>query len=153
MQSALLQKYEGVCEVLNGNSREDALFNCLEIQNDNVRLEVVKCLFNVPLKDFDIDEIAQLIKMMGTQNIGAGNTEIVLSYIYWILTKFVGDRDQDAGKIFRSKFGIPAINQGITIFKKNQLREVDDSDEELEKYTLSLSILNFLKFISLDPKL
>jgi hypothetical protein len=48
---------------------------------------------------------------------------------------------------------MPAINQSLTILRKNQLREVDDEDEEEEKYTLSLSILNFLKFVSRDPKL
>lgn len=29
----------------------------------------------------------------------------------------------------------------------------DDEEEEKEKYTLSISILNFLKIVSLDPKL
>ena len=33
---------------------------------------------------------------------------------------------------------------------KNQLREVEDDDEEIEKYTLALSILNFLKVASKD---
>lgn len=78
--------------------------------NDEVRLEVVKCLFNVPLSEFDQDEIAQLIKLISNNNIDAGNTEIILSYIYWILTKLICDREQESGKTFRDKFGLYAVN-------------------------------------------
>ena len=87
---------------------------------------------------------------MGMQNIGAGKTEIVLSYIFWILTKMILDRSSNAGRVFRSKFGMSAINQSLKIMLKNQLREVEDDDEEIEKYTLALSILNFLKVASKD---
>jgi hypothetical protein len=34
---------------------------------------------------------------MQTQNIGAGNTEIIFSFIFWILTKMVvGDENDNA---------------------------------------------------------
>ena len=118
-----------------------------------MKLEVVKCLFHVPLCEFDIDEIRKITTILATQNIGVGNTEIVLSYIFWILTKLVNDRDSEAGRTFRSKFGIAVINQALTILRKNHQRQVDDEEEEREKYTLSLSILNFLKFVSKDSKL
>ena len=36
--------------------------------------------------------------------------------------------------------------------EKNQERQVDDAEEEGEKYTLSLSILNFLKHVSKESK-
>ena len=39
------------------------------------------------------------------------------------------------------------------MLQKNQMRDVDDSEEEIEKNTLSLSILNFLKIASNDKKL
>jgi hypothetical protein len=45
------------------------------------------------------------------------------------------------------------INQALSILRKNHQRQVDDEEEEWEKYTLSLSILNFLKFVSKDSKL
>jgi hypothetical protein len=118
-----------------------------------VKLEVVRCLFHVPLSEFDIDEIRKITMILGTQNIGVGNTEIVLSYIFWILTKLVNDRDSEAGRTFRSKFGMSVINQALSILRKNHQRQVDDEVEEWEKYTLSLSILNFLKFVSKDSKL
>ena len=119
----------------------------------SVKLEVVRCLFHVPLSEFDIDEIRKITMILSTQNIGVGNTEIVLSYIFWILTKLVNDRDSEAGRTFRSKFCMSVINQALSILRKNHQRQVDDEVEEWEKYTLSLSILNFLKFVSKDSKL
>ena len=56
-----------------------------------MRLEVVKCLFNVPLDELDVDEIAEIVNIMKTTNIGVGNTEIVLSYIFWIITNLLKD--------------------------------------------------------------
>ena len=78
---------------LNEAEREDALFKVLDVPRDEVRLEVVKCLFTVPLTEFDQNEISQLIELMQTQNIGAGNTEIIFSFIFWILTKMVMEDD------------------------------------------------------------
>jgi hypothetical protein len=49
---------KGVTDKLNKAEREDALFGVLEVPKDEVRLEVVKCLFTVPLKDFDQNEIS-----------------------------------------------------------------------------------------------
>jgi hypothetical protein len=44
----------------------------------------------VPLDEFDMDEIKVIIKVVsGSNNIGAGRTEVVVSVIYWILTKMV----------------------------------------------------------------
>ena len=73
------------------------MFNCLAIPDDDVKLAVVKCLFVVPVDDFSFPEIEQITKIMGTcSNIGAGQTELVLSTIYWILTKFVlGDAEEE----------------------------------------------------------
>jgi hypothetical protein len=51
---------------------------------------VVECLLVVPLDEFDMDEIKVIIKVIsGCNNIGAGRTEVVVSVIYWILTKMV----------------------------------------------------------------
>jgi hypothetical protein len=63
----------------------------LEIPNDDVKLAVVDCLFNVPLNELDVEEIGYLLRLMCIANIGAGRTEIVLSTIFWILTKLLKD--------------------------------------------------------------
>lgn len=98
---SVYEAYEVCCQSMNENEREDAMFNCLEVPSDDVRLEVVKCLYNVPLAEYDNDEILKLINVISTQNIGAGKTEIVLSQIYWILTKMIIDKELDVGKDFR----------------------------------------------------
>jgi len=82
--------FDDISQSLNDNHREDALFRCLEIPDDEVRLAVVQCLFVVPLDEFDSEEIARITKIMSScSNIGAGKTELVLSTIYWICTKLV----------------------------------------------------------------
>ena len=141
-------KFDQVCAQMNESQRETALFNCLEIPNDDVRLAVVGCMFNVPLGELDVEEIGQLLRLMQYQNIGAGKTEIVLSTIFWILTKLLKDTESLASSQFKTKFSIQAINEALQILKRNQQRVVDDEEEEWEKYVLSLSILNFFKFAS-----
>jgi hypothetical protein len=42
---------------LDENHREDALFNCLAIPDDDVRLAVVECLFVVPLDELAYEEL------------------------------------------------------------------------------------------------
>lgn len=67
------------------------MFLCLQVPNDDLRLEVVKCLFNIPLNEFDVDEIAEIVNIIKITNIGVGNTEIIISYIFWIITNLLKD--------------------------------------------------------------
>lgn len=65
--------FEQIAQNLNDNNRETALFNCLTVPDDGVRLAVVKCLFVVPEEQFDSEELYQICKIMGScVNIGAG---------------------------------------------------------------------------------
>ena len=147
--------YESVCSRLNAAERERALFYCLEIPNDDVRLACVECLYYVPIEEIDAEEIDSLLKLMSPQNIGAGKTELVLSVIFNILSNLISDNSQktsDTTTLFKTKFSYTAISLAINILQKNQERMVDDVEEEAEKYTLSLSILNFLKHVSKESK-
>lgn len=96
--------FNAIAQSLNNNNRETALFNCLAIPDDDVRLAVVKCLYVVPVDQFDSDEISQICKIIvSCVNIGAGKTELVLSTIYWILTKFViGDPNEDSENVYKT---------------------------------------------------
>ena len=76
-------------------------------------------MFNVPLNELDVEEIGKLLRIMEAQNIGAGKTEIVLSTIFWILTKMLKDTESDASRNFKSKFSIQAINEGVKLLKLN----------------------------------
>lgn len=48
-------------------------------------------------------------------------------------------------KIFQDKFGEQTVNDALNILQRNLERVVEHEDDDREKYTLSLSILNFLK--------
>jgi len=52
-EQRLMGHYTEVCEKMDGVFREEALFNCLKIPSDDVKLATVKCLFYVPLHQFD----------------------------------------------------------------------------------------------------
>lgn len=45
----LMKEYEKVCDRMDLANREAALFNCLKIPNDDVKLAVVSCLIYVPI--------------------------------------------------------------------------------------------------------
>ena len=82
-------------------------------------------------------------------NIGTGNTEIVLSTIFWIFTKMMKDNISESSKAIKDEQAKTAIMLALDILTKDMDRKVDDSiDEEQEKYTLALSIINFLQFVS-----
>jgi len=49
-------------------------------------------LYNVNLNELDIEEIEKLCKNLQVTNISAGNTEIILSTIFWILTKLIKEK-------------------------------------------------------------
>lgn len=92
----------------------------MEIPNDEVKLAVVECLNNVPLSEFDTEEIATIIRLLGSyKNIGAGKTELVLAKIFWILTKLTKDKEADSGRNFRMKFGEKAIAEALDILIRN----------------------------------
>ena len=90
--------FKAISKTLNECEREAALLKCLAIPDDGIRVAVVSCLFVVPVRDFSYSEIEQITKIMGAcNNIGAGQTELVLSTIYWILTKFVSGSTDNPG--------------------------------------------------------
>lgn len=82
------QLFSIVADNLNENSREEALFNSLVSQDEEVRLSVVKCLFVVPLEQLDSEEIEKIVEVIDKcTNISEGKTELVLSVLFWIFYK------------------------------------------------------------------
>lgn len=88
-------------------------------------------------------------------NIGAGKNEIMLSTIFWIVSKFVqGDATTDNDSVYRNfqmKFGEQVMTEGINILAKNLARYNNGDEEDKEKYQLSLAIITFLKSSSKCP--
>lgn len=113
-----------------------------------MRLAVVRCLYVVPLDEFDQGEIEQITKIVSaSNNIGAGQTELVLSTIYWICCKLASPdtEEVESNRTFQTKFGEQAVNEALDILMKNSERVMAIKEEDDQKYALSLSILNFLK--------
>ena len=132
---------------MNGRDREEALFGCLESPEDDVKVKVVECLFNVELDQLSPDEVSKLITAMKSRNVGAGQTELVLSHIFWIFCKFQLDAKK---KEEMRKFLEEAVTYGVKILQKNQARDLEDEEELKEKYMLSISIISFLKLHNQD---
>jgi len=115
--------FELVSRALNESSRETALFNCIEVPNDDLKLSVVECLYNVSLAEFDSEELTQIVKVLSScKNIGAGKTELVLAKLFWILAKLTKEEEEDSGKTFRLKFGERAIKEACEILERNMSR-------------------------------
>lgn len=82
--------FRAISDTLNDIERETALFKCLTVPDDDVKLAVVQCLFVVPLAQLDEKEMKTITGLLGKcNNIGAGRTELVISVIFWICCKMV----------------------------------------------------------------
>lgn len=89
--------FDKVSEFLNKNGREDALFNCLVVNNDDVKLAVAGCLLVIPEDELESEEISKICRSMSLcKNISAGETELILSTFYWIVTKFSSNNPNDS---------------------------------------------------------
>lgn len=100
--------FEDFAKSLDRQGREQALLNCLAVPDDNVRLAVVKCLYVVPLDQFDEKEIEQIVKTISQcGDISEGQTELVLSTVYWICCKLVEKQSQqkESSMIFIDQHG------------------------------------------------
>lgn len=146
--------FKEISDNLNENDREKFLFNCFSIPNDKVKLALVNCILQVPLRELDIEEINYLMKVISeSKNIGAGKAEEIISTIFRIFINLVVDIENPASSSFRIKYGKMAISHCLEILLKNQKRKIEDEDEAEEKMMLSVSCLYFLKEASRSPQM
>ena len=54
--------FDKVSDFLNKNGREDALFNCLVVNNDDVKLAVAGCLLVIPEDELEAEEISKICR-------------------------------------------------------------------------------------------
>jgi hypothetical protein len=134
-----------ISTTLNANDREELLFNCLEVQNDSVRLAVVQCLDKIPVEEIDIEETGHIVRILESyKNLGVGRTEEVLSQIFILITKILENGEK--GEEFRNKFGEMVITECLNILYRNQERDLTlFKDENYEKIMLTASGVFFLK--------
>lgn len=84
--------------------------------------------------------------------------ELVISGIYWIFYRFLNalrtTEDEDevpiSCNIFLGKYAEQVIAQALDVLELN-LQRVSDDTEDSEKYILSMSVLQFLKIVSVGP--
>ena len=151
-------------------NREEALFKALSNSDDDVRLSVVQCFFVIPLDQLDGKEIHDIVTIVDSiTNFAVGKMEIILSVVFWIFFQFtlvdeVSEEEAGTQKVlameekkedFQDNHGKNCIEKGLDFLCRNQgeFRIVENEDEDREKYTLSLSILNFIKASSQREKM
>ena len=79
-------------EMLNENGRETLLFDILQVPDDNVKLEAVRCLNNIDVSQIESDELSAFTRLLHSyKNIGAGKTEEVLSLVFLVMAKLLKD--------------------------------------------------------------
>ena len=61
----------------------------------------MEALYNVNLEELSIEEVEVLCKNLQVLNISAGNIEIILGTIFWILTKLIVDKKANSAAEFR----------------------------------------------------
>ena len=84
---------------------------------------------------------------------GVGQIELVLSILFQVLTNIVRDQSREGRETvqrFKEDYLERSIGLSFRLLLANQGRRVSDEDEEAEKAILSLAIVAFLKFITLD---
>jgi len=113
-EKKLLKTFERVCKELDAKNREDRLFLVMnKIKNDKVKAQVMEALYNVNLDELSIEEVETLIKKLEVPNISAGNTEIILASIFWILTKLILDKKANSAEEFRKKLCKETVNESL----------------------------------------
>ncbi|EAS05094.2 hypothetical protein TTHERM_01287970 (macronuclear) [Tetrahymena thermophila SB210] len=145
-------EYESVSSFLEQQGRENNLFKCLAIPNDDVRLVIVECLMTMPIEQWKSQQICVLFNIAnGYKSLGAGKTEKVLSNIFMIASKFCILSDEKKSKDFEiiyAENSVLDVQKVLLIDMERDLRE--DPDEEQEKIELAIACVNFL--ISLSAK-
>ena len=105
------------------------------------------------LVEIDQDELVRLIEVVeGIVNFGVGQTELILSTIYWIFTNMMKDNLSSCSWAIKKESNIRrVIKRAIKILVETLGREDTGEvheDEEEEKHLLALSVMNFLKYVS-----
>lgn len=108
---------------MDEKEREQALFNCLRVPNDDVKIAVVSCLYYVPISQLTRHEFQEMIDILRKiQNVGVGRTEIVLSIMFQIMSNIIRDTSatfQETVKMFKKDFVKPSVDLAINIILKN----------------------------------
>eukprot|EP00929_Paragymnodinium_shiwhaense_P058630 TRINITY_DN29370_c1_g1_i2.p1 TRINITY_DN29370_c1_g1~~TRINITY_DN29370_c1_g1_i2.p1 ORF type:complete len:2068 (+),score=611.52 TRINITY_DN29370_c1_g1_i2:450-6206(+) len=131
-----------VNQALNAAKREECLLKLLVMDDDDVKVEVMKCIRQVPLDQIEAEEMGLIIKRLAmTRNIGEGRMEETLAIVVNQIERLAGSVDT-AGKTFRKNFAEVAIVEAYEILYRNAQRDTFGKDEEEQKLKLSVAVVS-----------
>lgn len=98
-------------------------------------MAVVNCLFAVPVSGFDDNEVFKLTQIAcNCKNLSNGQTELIISTVFWILFKFVYfSNDEEIRDIcinFQTKYGEIVVQEALSILQRNLERQIHDPEED-----------------------
>jgi len=139
-----------VNEAMDASNREFVLLSLLDVPCDALRKAVMKCIRNVPFSQIQSEEIGQMVKFLGqATNLGAGETEEILSLLILELQEIMDDNETEAGRAMRQDHGANTIKQVFEILWLNSARKTyGNLAEEKEKTTLSRACVKFMRSAS-----
>lgn len=147
------REIQKICDIvskeLDEQERDRKLFNCLEIDNDDLRLAIVDILNSLPISQYNnVDVQALWSKVDNQQNVRTGKIELILGTIYIILSKIVADQSTELGANFVKTNGKQCLNKTLELLRKNMERDLrNDPEEQEEKDQLTCCAILFLKYL------
>lgn len=143
-----------VNSAMKKNKRDKTLLGLLAVNDDDLRLQVMKCIQTVPESQISPEEMGLIIKRLSaTRNIAEGHAEDVLALVVKKLEKLV-ENEGLAGKQFNQSYAEVAIAESYEVLYRNAQRATyGQEDEEEQKITLSVAIISFLRTCSRRPNL
>ena len=144
---------EAVNNKLNNAGREEFLFKGLELNNDRLRLAIMKCLYNVPLNQFSTDEVSKMVSLLTSfRNPTSGIIEIVLGKMILLLSKIVLDNTKSLGREFRKAQARTAISDCLLILEQCY-QELPNDEDQNDRVYLAISCIYFIQSCSKFPNL
>ncbi len=143
---------EKVNEKLNESNREDALFDLLKVNDNEVRIAVANCLNNVPLDQLSSDEMKRITSLISTYKKSSGAETQLLAKLIWIASKLVKDQEEKVGKEFRRAYAKTTIKEVVDILLDNRIAKADEDDRKYEEM-LMLSCVHYLQCASMTSDL
>jgi hypothetical protein len=134
---------------LTENKLHEYLGNCLKVKSDKLRKIAVKCIYYYDHTHIKTEVIDQIIHIISNYNsVTQGETEIILSTIYIILTNILAS-SSNVKLESTMKFSVErTIEMALDFIKKNLDRNPTLEEELVQKNLLGTSLIMFLNLAS-----
>eukprot|EP00300_Choanocystis_sp_HF-7_P018139 c19952_g1_i1.p1 GENE.c19952_g1_i1~~c19952_g1_i1.p1 ORF type:complete len:1707 (+),score=304.72 c19952_g1_i1:244-5364(+) len=118
-----------LCDRLDKADREEKLFALLEVPDDEVKVAVIRCLQQVPLDNYQENEVNYLIEMLASaENLTVGRIEEIIAGIFNVLGQLTADPTHVGERFRRGHADI--IHVTLSVLMRNASRDVAGQREE-----------------------